>query len=130
MATEQELEQVRPRLFGLIAEERIAAVDIERPDPAPLAELSKVADLSSAVSDALDQLGIGGGVGASTLAPLAPGQRVIGPAITIRYVREEESQGRWRRAGRAHGSLTATSTTSGARAMWPCSTAQASPGRR
>ncbi len=93
MATEQELEQVRPRLFGLIAEERIAAVDIDRPDPAPLAELAKVADLSSAVSDALDQLGVGGGVGASTLAPVAAGQRVIGPAITIRYVSEEAGQG-------------------------------------
>ena len=90
MATEQELASVRPRLFGLIAEERITAVDIERPDPALLAELAELADPSAAVADALDELGVGGGVGATTLSPLAAGQRVVGPAITIRYVPEPD----------------------------------------
>jgi regulator of RNase E activity RraA len=88
MATEEELNRVRPRLLGLIGEDRIAAVDIQRPALEPLAAFADLTDLSSTVSDVLDQLGIGGAVPATTLMPLNAGQRVIGPAITIRYVPE------------------------------------------
>lgn len=93
MATEDELAKVRSRLFGLIAEERISAVDIERPAPHLLRELGRVTDLTSSVSDVLDELGVGGGVPASALRPLSAGQRVLGPAITIRYVPEGGSVG-------------------------------------
>lgn len=93
MATDEELESVRPRMFGLIAEERIVSVDVERPDAALLADFSSLTDLASSVSDALDLLGVGGGVGASRLAPVAAGQRLVGPAITIRYVPEGGSVG-------------------------------------
>jgi 4-hydroxy-4-methyl-2-oxoglutarate aldolase len=86
MATEIELERVRPRLFGLIAEERIAAVDIERPSADSLKDFHELTDLSPAVSDALDELGVGGSAPGSTLVPLSDGQRIVGPAITIRYV--------------------------------------------
>jgi len=93
MATEEELEQVRPRLFGLISEDRIAAVDVERPPRELLESFFELTDLASAVSDALDELGVGGGAGASTLVPIAPGQRIVGPAITIRYVPQGGSVG-------------------------------------
>ena len=93
MATEDELAKVRSRLFGLISEDRITAVEIERPSPDTLAGLDQVTDLTSSVSDVLDELGVGGGVPGSTLRPLSPGQRVIGPAITIRYVPEGGSVG-------------------------------------
>jgi 4-hydroxy-4-methyl-2-oxoglutarate aldolase len=86
MATETELERVRPRLFGLIEEERIAAVDIERPPADVLTDFHELTDLSPAVADALDELGVGGSAPGSTLAPLSEGQRIVGPAITIRYV--------------------------------------------
>jgi 4-hydroxy-4-methyl-2-oxoglutarate aldolase len=93
MASEEELAKVRSRLFGLICEDRITAVDIERPSHEMLQELGQVTDLTSSVSDVLDDMGVGGGVPGSTLRPLAPGQRVIGPAITIRYVPEGGSVG-------------------------------------
>ena len=93
MATEQELARVRPHLFGLIAEERIAKVDIERPSREDLAALEEVTDLTPSISDALDELGVGGAASGSRLVPLRSGQRVIGPAITIRYVPQGGSVG-------------------------------------
>ena len=43
-------------------------------------------DLASTVSDALDQFGVGGAIPAHILRPVGLGQRICGPAITIRYV--------------------------------------------
>jgi 4-hydroxy-4-methyl-2-oxoglutarate aldolase len=43
-------------------------------------------DLSSTVSDALDELGIGGVVAGTRLAPLLEDSRVCGPAVTMRSV--------------------------------------------
>jgi 4-hydroxy-4-methyl-2-oxoglutarate aldolase len=91
MATEAELARVRGRLFGLIAEERIAAVEVDRPSRQLLDELGQLTDLASSVSDALDELGVGGGAPASVLSPLSAGQRLVGPAITIRYVPQDGS---------------------------------------
>jgi 4-hydroxy-4-methyl-2-oxoglutarate aldolase len=88
MATEAELAPVRERLLGLVEEERIARVDIERPGKDVVAGLLALSDLCSTVSDALDALGVGGAVGASVLAPLRPATRICGPAITIRYTAE------------------------------------------
>jgi regulator of RNase E activity RraA len=104
MATETELERVRPRLFGLIAEERIAAVDIERPTPEALADLETLTDLSPSVADALDQLGVGGSAPGSVLVPLSEGQRIVGPAITIRYVAHGGNVGALMERGE-HGGL-------------------------
>ena len=72
MATEQELASVRPRLFGLIAEERIVAVDIERSPRELLDAFLEVTDLTPSISDALDELGVGGGAGAGALGRCAP----------------------------------------------------------
>jgi 4-hydroxy-4-methyl-2-oxoglutarate aldolase len=88
MATEAELEPVRGRLLGLVEEERIARVEIERPGEDVVEGFLALADLCSTVSDALDALGVGGAVGAGTLSPLRPATRVCGPAITIRYTAE------------------------------------------
>jgi 4-hydroxy-4-methyl-2-oxoglutarate aldolase len=86
MAREEELQRVRPRLFGLIDESRITVVDINRPPRELVVQLLQLTDLASSVSDALGQLSVGGAVSASTLVPLAAGQRLVGPAITIRYL--------------------------------------------
>lgn len=85
MATSEELASVRDRLFGLVRDDQIRQVRIARPDPALIASFLAIEDVSSMVSDAMDRLGIGGRVPGSTLRPLAKGQRVCGPAITIRY---------------------------------------------
>jgi len=93
MATEEELAEVRPRLLGLIDERRIRGVHISRPAPEIIARFLAFTDLGSTVSDALDSLGVGGAIPAHVLSPLAPGQRVCGPAITIRYVPRGGSAG-------------------------------------
>jgi 4-hydroxy-4-methyl-2-oxoglutarate aldolase len=85
MATDTELAAVRGRLLGLVPEERIARVDIERPDEALVAGFLALPDLCSTVADALDEVGVGGAVGASVLTPRQAGTRICGPAITIRY---------------------------------------------
>ena len=45
---------------------------------------SRIEDLSSTVSDVLDELGLVGAICASTLRPTLSGSRVIGRAITVR----------------------------------------------
>jgi regulator of RNase E activity RraA len=85
VATEDELAGVRDRLFGLVSEDQIRQVAIPRPDPAIVASFQQIEDVSSMISDAMDHLGIGDRAGASELRPLNNGQRVCGPAITIRY---------------------------------------------
>ncbi|MGA8417580.1 MAG: RraA family protein [Candidatus Dormiibacterota bacterium] len=85
MATPEELDAVRDRLLGLIDESRIRAVRIARPAPEVIARFSRITDLTSTVSDALDALGVGSAIPGHVLVPLAPGQRICGPAVTIRY---------------------------------------------
>ena len=58
---------------------------VQRDRAALLTSLSQVSDVSCAVADALDQLGVGAAIGAGTLAPLRRGQRICGPAVTLRY---------------------------------------------
>jgi 4-hydroxy-4-methyl-2-oxoglutarate aldolase len=89
---EDELARVRPRLLGLADEERIARIDIPRPDPEVVAGFLALTDLTSTAVDALDEFGVGGGIGASELAPRSAG-RICGPAITIRYAGEGGSVG-------------------------------------
>lgn len=85
MATAAELASVRDRLFGLVRDDQIRQVGFARPDPEVISSFLAIEDVSSMISDAMDRLGIGGRVPASVMAPLAKGQRVCGPAITIRY---------------------------------------------
>ena len=85
MATEEELASVRPRLLGMIDESRILTTRLPRPAPETIEALLSVTDLCSTVSDALDELGVGGAVPASVLSPVVPGTRLCGPAITLRY---------------------------------------------
>lgn len=92
-ATETDLASVRDRLLGLVAEDRIAKVVVPRPAQEVVAGFLALSDMCSTASDALDALGVGGAVGAGVLAPLRPGARLCGPAITIRYVGEGASPG-------------------------------------
>ncbi|HZB33796.1 MAG TPA: RraA family protein [Streptosporangiaceae bacterium] len=93
MASEQELSTVRDRLLGLIDEERIRAVNIDRPAKEVVDRYLALTDLCSTVSDAMDELGIGCAIPACELTPLADGQRVCGPAITVRYVPADGNPG-------------------------------------
>lgn len=129
MAEERELAVVRGRLLGLVGEERIARVAVARPDAAVVAGFLELGDLCSTVSDALDGLGAGVGIGSSELRPLAA-RRLCGPAITIRYGAEGGSVGALAAQGeRGHASRSATSMASASWATSPSSTAAASPAR-
>jgi len=92
VAEERELAVVRGRLLGLVGEERIARAAVARPDAAVVAGLLALGDLCPTVSEALDGLGAGGGIGSSELRPLAA-HPLCGPAITIRYGAEGGSVG-------------------------------------
>ena len=52
---------------------------------AQLEQLMALPDMSATVADIIDDLGAGFTVSASLLTPLRPGQKVCGPAITLRY---------------------------------------------
>jgi 4-hydroxy-4-methyl-2-oxoglutarate aldolase len=93
MASRAELDSVRGRLLGLIDESRIRAVRISRPQPEVVARFLRITDLTSTVSDAMDRVGVGAAIPAHVLMPLAPGQRVCGPAVTIRYAGRGGSPG-------------------------------------
>ena len=61
----------------------------EQEMPAPVAgdvvsRFTALDDLSATVSDALDALGVQGALGATTLFPTLPEQRIVGRAITLR----------------------------------------------
>jgi regulator of RNase E activity RraA len=93
MATEQELASVRDRLFGLIDEQDIVRVDIPRPEPGQAEAFLVLTDLCSTVSDVLDELGVGAALSGSALVPRTDGQRIAGPAVTIRYARDGGTAG-------------------------------------
>ncbi|SNT53384.1 RraA family protein [Rhodococcoides kyotonense] len=64
---------------------------------ADIARLTSIPDVSAAVADALDALGIEGA--AIALAPLERGHRAIGPAVTLAYVALPDNPASNRRAG-------------------------------
>ncbi len=81
------------QVLGLIPAERIRKIAFERPDPAVVAGFRELRDLTSTVADILDTLGYDTAIPASELPPLQPGQRMVGPAVTIRHVPARISSG-------------------------------------
>ena len=79
------LEELRPRLFGGVPESMIAQVAFPRVAAADLDLLRAQPDVTCLVADALDALGVGSVVPGTSLAPIAPGRRVCGQAVTLRY---------------------------------------------
>jgi 4-hydroxy-4-methyl-2-oxoglutarate aldolase len=51
----------------------------------------RIGDLSSTVSDVLDQMGLVGAVGTSELMPTLPNQRIVGTAVTVRNAEQTVS---------------------------------------
>lgn len=77
-------------LTGRIAPEKIKLLELPRTDPKILAEFEALGDATSAVSDALDALGISGVIGGSTLRCIMPNTRMVGTALTLKNVLREE----------------------------------------
>lgn len=81
MSEEQEI-----RLTGKIARERIVHLRVPRADAALLEGFRALGDASGIVSDVMDQLGLTGVVGTTTLRPTLPGSRIVGTALTVRNI--------------------------------------------
>ncbi|WP_151475463.1 RraA family protein [Streptomyces albicerus] len=86
VTTTSESERIRRRLIGQFDPERIRTTEVPRHDLVPLEAWAALPGLSSLVADALDEMGAGAVLGTDAVAPLAPGMRVCGPAVTLRYV--------------------------------------------
>ena len=95
-AAEQVAEQLAAygdKLLGLIPAERIRKVEFARPDAALIEGFRQLRDLTSTVADILDELGFDTAIPASELPPLQAGQRMVGPAVTVRHAPARVSSG-------------------------------------
>lgn len=79
------------RIWGLVDQERIKKIKFPRVPREIVQRYYAVDDLTTSVSDVLDSLGIDGVVPASFLKPLGPGQKTVGPAVTIRNILERRT---------------------------------------
>lgn len=78
------------RLTGKIARERIRLMEAPRPPAGLVERFAKLGDASGIVSDIMDELGLTGVIGASTLRPTIPGTVIVGPAFTVRNIMQRE----------------------------------------
>ena len=79
-------ESVRARMTGRLPLDRVVTFEVPRHPPELVAQLTALSDMTSSVADVMDEWGIGATFGTDAFAPLAPGMRMCGPAVTIRYV--------------------------------------------
>ncbi|OFW56581.1 MAG: hypothetical protein A2Y75_08895 [Candidatus Solincola sediminis] len=75
---------------GVLPNDKIGAAP-KRIKKSVIERFLKLNDLSSTVSDILDDMGIVGCVGASTLRPTIPAARIVGTAITVRNVPQRKN---------------------------------------
>ena len=62
-----------------------------RPPQGLIEGFKQIADVTSVVSDIMDELGIMGAVGASVLKPTLPSASMVGPAMTVRNILQREA---------------------------------------
>ena len=74
------------KLTGKIARERIRLMATPRPPEGIIDGFRALRDVTGIVSDAMDELGITGVIGASVLKPTIPGSSIVGPALTVRNI--------------------------------------------
>lgn len=89
----KDLSKYESRLFHMIPEDRIICTEIPRTPKEIVEEFKSIVGAASAVSDALDQLGVEAAVSASVIKPL-PGQydtTMVGNVVTLRFVPERYS---------------------------------------
>ncbi|HKU96177.1 MAG TPA: RraA family protein [Vineibacter sp.] len=90
-------------LTGRVPPDAIRRTDLPRLPAALLQRYAAIDDLTGAVSDAMDNLGLFGAVPGSILAPTLPGKRIVGQAVTVRNV--ERSDGPTRAAAGGKGRM-------------------------
>lgn len=88
-----QLKAYEGRLLGLIPPERIRAIAFPRPDARLLARYRALPDLTSSIADILDAHGVDSAIPTTALAPIAAGQRMVGPAVTVKHGPARRSAG-------------------------------------
>ena len=72
--------------LGKLPRDAIRLLDLPRLPGEIIEGFKALVDLTGTLSDAMDELGIVGVVTAAELPPVNPGQRIVGPALTVRNV--------------------------------------------
>jgi 4-hydroxy-4-methyl-2-oxoglutarate aldolase len=79
-----------PKLTGKISAERIRMMRVPRPPQGLIEGFNRISDATSIISDIMDELGVTGAIGASTLKPTLPFASMVGPALTVRNILQRE----------------------------------------
>lgn len=76
-------------LTGRIAADRIRMTSTPKPPQGAVERFLALGECTSLVSDVMDELGVPeGAIGATVLKPTLPGKVLIGPALTVRNIRQ------------------------------------------
>ena len=78
------------KLTGKIARERIRLMEVPRPPAGMIAGFKSLGDASGVLSDIMDELGIIGALPATRFMPTIPGSCIVGPALTVRNIMQQE----------------------------------------
>ncbi len=74
---------------GRIAADRIGMQSTPKPPQGAVERFLALGECTSLISDVMDELGVAEGViGATTLKPTLLGRRIVGPALTVRNIRQ------------------------------------------
>jgi 4-hydroxy-4-methyl-2-oxoglutarate aldolase len=79
------------RIWGQVPVDRITRIRFPRTDAATIERYRALPDLTTTVSDLLDEYGVRGVVAASHLKPLLPGKVMVGNAVTLRSMPERKT---------------------------------------
>ncbi len=79
------------RIWGQVHVDRISKIKFPRPDASVIARYLALPDLTTTVSDLLDNHGVRGVVAASYIRPLQEGKKIVGTAVTLRSMPERKT---------------------------------------
>lgn len=88
--TDSSAGEVLPTLTGKISRDRIRMMRVPRPPQGLIDGFKRIRDATSVISDIMDELGVTGAIGASTLRPTLPTTSMVGPALTVRNIIQRE----------------------------------------
>lgn len=79
------------RIWGQVPVDRISKIKFDRPEKSVIERYLALPDMTTTVSDLLDNYGINGVVAASYIKPLLEGKRMVGTAVTLRSMPERKT---------------------------------------
>jgi regulator of RNase E activity RraA len=83
--------KAKGRVWGQVPVERITKIKFARTEAAVIARYLALPDMTTTVSDLLDEHGIRGAVAASFIKPLLAGKAIVGNAVTLRSIPERKT---------------------------------------